>query len=370
MNLKRIIISVFIIAVFAAFLVLFNKIDKVPLINSSGKTYAKAEVTEILTENGAEAGGQAGAQYVMLDIKSGSHKGEQIKAVSNNGYLYGVQSKVGMTVTAVLYESNGEVIASVSGAYRINAVIVIALLFLLSIWLIGGRKGLTSIIGLIFTFVTILWLFLPMIYRGISPFFAAVVSCSLTTVVCMPLIGGITKKTLAAVISTVAGVVIAGLLAYIFGKMTGVTGYNVSEIDELMYISANTQIKVGELLFSGILIASLGAVMDVGMSVASAVDELHIKNPVMTRSELLKSGMNVGRDMMGTMSNTLILAFVGTSINTIVTMYAYDYPAMYIMNLYSTCIEIIRGISGSMAVVFTVPITAAISSLLSGKPES
>ena len=102
------------------------------------------------------------------------------------------------------------------------------------------------------------------------------------------------------------------------------------------------------------------------MSVSSAVEEVHKKNPALTGRELFVSGMNVGRDMMGTMSNTLILAFVGSSINTIVTTYAYDYSMMYTMNLYSTCIEIIRSISGSMGVIFTVPVAAAAAAFLYG----
>lgn len=362
--ITRVVFSTVILIIFTLFLVYLNNIEKIPLINNSGKTYAKAEVTEILTDNSAENGGRAGTQTVLLKIESGKYKGELLEAYSTDGYLYGVDSKPGMKVMAVISESNGEKVVTIGGIYRINALILIGLIFFVSIWLFGKKKGFLAIIGLIFTFITILWIFLPLVYRGMSPFLAAVISCALTTVVCVPLIGGMSKKTISATISTIAGVIIAGLLAFIFGKMTDVTGYNVSEIDELMFIASSTNIKVGELLFAGILIASLGAVMDVGMSVSSAIEELHRKNPQMNGKELFISGIRVGRDMMGTMSNTLILAFAGTSINTVVTIYAYNYPMMYTMNLYSTSIEIIRSISGSMGVIFTIPIAAAISSFL------
>lgn len=366
-EMKRIIFSLIILAAFTAVLVFVNgNIEKTPLINSEGKIYAKAVVTDILTDNSAENGERAGSQKVMVEIESGEYKGEQLEAYSTNGYLYGADSEIGMKVMAVISESSGEKVVSIGGVYRITPIIIIAALFLMSIWVIGGRRGVLAIIGLGFTFVTIIGLFLPMIYRGFSPFISAVISCIITTGVCMPLIGGMTKKTVSAVFSTVAGVVIAGVLAYLFGKMTDISGYNVSEIEELMFIAANTKIQIGELLFAGILIASMGAVMDVGMSVSSAVEEVHKKNPALTGRELFVSGMNVGRDMMGTMSNTLILAFVGSSINTIVTTYAYDYSMMYTMNLYSTCIEIIRSISGSMGVIFTVPVAAAAAAFLYG----
>lgn len=364
---KRIVISLIILVLFSEILVLVNgNIEKTPLINSEGKTYAKAEVVDIITENAAEQGEKAGSQKVLLEIKSGEFKGERLEAYSTDGYLYGADSEVGMTVMAVISESDGEKVVSVGGVYRGGAVALILVLFLVSIWAIGGRKGLLAIISLVFTLVTIIGLFLPMIYRGFSPFFAAVVSCVITTAVCMPLIGGMSKKTAASIFASIAGVVIAGVLAFLFGKLTDVSGYNVSDIDELMFIAANTDIKVEELLFAGILIASMGAVMDVSMSVVTAVEEIHIKNPGMSGKELFVSGMKVGNDTMGTMSNTLILAFVGSSINTLVTIYAYDYPMMYTMNLYSTCIEIIRGISGSMGVVFAVPIAAGASAFLYG----
>ena len=146
--------------------------------------------------------------------------------------------------------------------------------------------------------------------------------------------------------------------------MTDISGYNVSEIDELMFISQSTKIKPGELLFSGILISSLGAVMDVAMSIASAIEEIYRQNNKLSRKELFKSGMNVGKDAMGTMSNTLILAFVGTSINMVVTIYAYNYSYLYIINLLKIGIEIIQGVAGSMAIIYTVPIVSFVSSFL------
>ena len=125
-----------------------------------------------------------------------------------------------------------------------------------------------------------------------------------------------------------------------------------------------TDIKIGELLFAGILIASLGAVMDVGMSIASTLNELKEQNPQMMLKELFQSGMNVGRDMMGTMTNTLIFAYVGGAMTTLVINYAYDLSYRQLANSYVIGIEIMQGLSGSLGVVLTVPITALIASFL------
>ncbi|MCD8089542.1 MAG: YibE/F family protein [Clostridiales bacterium] len=173
---------------------------------------------------------------------------------------------------------------------------------------------------------------------------ASVISCSVTTVVTLYLLGGKSTKTCAAISGTVFGVVLAGIFAYIFCKITDISGLNVLEIDELAFIAANTKIKPGELLFSGILIASLGAVMDVAMTIASPCEEINRQNSNLTSRELFKSSMNVGKDAMGTMSNTLILAFAGSSINMLVTLYAYNYPYIYTINLLSVGIEIIKNV--------------------------
>lgn len=161
----------------------------------------------------------------------------------------------------------------------------------------------------------------------------------------------------------------AGVFALIFGKAAEISGYNVSDIENLIYVQDMTGIKVGELLFAGILIAALGAVMDVGMSVASTLNELKENNSDMKTGELFRSGMNVGRDMMGTMSNTLILAFTGGSINTLVFIYAYNYEYRQVMNMYSIGIELMQGLSSSMGVVLAVPFTSMIAAWLLGRKK-
>src|SRR5699024_9098266 len=163
---------------------------------------------------------------------------------------------------------------------------------LLTVWLLGGKKGFAAVCGLVFTFICIIYLFLPMIYRGVSPCWAAILVVAITTIVTMYLIGGASRKTISAIVGTIAGVGIAGIFAFICGKLTQISGYNVSDIDSLVYIQEKTGIKIGELLFAGILIAALGAVMDVAMSIASTIQEIHDKNPALTRKELSRSGIH------------------------------------------------------------------------------
>lgn len=340
----------------------FHGIEKTKLLDTDGRNFEKAEVTKVISGNISSSG--SGKQTVELKLLSGDHKGRYVEATSSQSYLFGAKCKKGMKVIAIVNKSRGELIASVYSVNRGPMIWVMVAIFVAIVIAVGGRKGVSSILSLIFTMLCIFYIFLPMIYQGISPIIAAVFVVIFTTVVTMAMVDGITKKSISAILGTIIGVVFAGIFAMIFGKVTTITGYNVSDIENLVYVSEMTDIKIGELLFAGILIASLGAVMDVGMSIASTINELKEQNPQMTSKELFQSGMNVGRDMMGTMSNTLILAFTGGSINTLVFIFAYNYEYLQVINMYSVGIEIMQGLSSSLGVIMAVPFTSYIASRL------
>lgn len=225
----------------------------------------------------------------------------------------------------------------------------------------GGKQGIKGALGLVFTFLCILFVYLPLVYRGFSPFWVAVLVCVVTTVVTLYLIGGPTKKTLVAAGGTIAGVIIAGVAATLFSMASGISGWNVSDIESLLTLWNVADIQVGGLLFSGLLISSLGAVMDVAMSIGSAIGEIHAQNPAISSRDLFRAGIHVGRDMMGTDSNTLILAFAGGSVSMLLLDYAYDLPYLQIINSNNIGIAIMQGLSGSFGIVLAVPITVLLA---------
>ena len=361
-NINSKVITFCFLIIFFIFLYFFNKIERVELVNSSVTSYLKAVVNEIVEDNIQEDGSRIGYQKVMLKVLSGKLKGQLIEGTSFAGYLYGADCTVGMKVIASIskYEDNAS--AAVYSYDRSNIIYIFVGLFLLMLWIIGGKKGFKSAIGLVFTFICIIYLFLPMLYKGYSPFLSAVIVIILITIVSLYLIDGITKKSISAMIGTIIGVIIAGICAAGFGYVAKISGYNVSEVEELVFVANNTELKVGGILFSAILIASLGAVMDVSMSISSTLTEIYNHNKNIGRVELFKSGINVGRDMMGTMSNTLILAFTGGSINTLILNYAYALKHNQIINMYEIGIEIMQGVSGSIAIILSVPLVSIISS--------
>ena len=364
-----------IIGTAAALLVLFgiiwyvsSSVKKTPLISEDGLEYAKATVVEIVKGNSGGnntgEGEMAGSQDVKVKITSGSHKGKTVEANNLNGYLYGANCQVG-TKVIVQISAYGDVInANVYNYDREYVMYALIGLFLLILCLIGGKRGIYSAIALVFTFICIIGLYLPLLYEGASPFPLTIAVVCLITIVSLLLIGGFTKKTVCATIGTIMGVAVSGIIAMLFGKLSHISGYNTEEIENLIYVAQNCKLQVGDLLYSGILIASLGAVMDVAMSVSTSLHEIKEQRSEITAKEIFKSGINIGRDMIGTMSNTLILAYVGGSLGLVMIIYAYSYQMHQILNMYSIAIEIMRGVAGTIGIILTVPITSLIMSVL------
>lgn len=366
----RYLIYLLFVCVFGVFVFKLNQVEKTELVVRTGQTFEKAEVTEILQDNLNSNGTRVGEQKVRVKMLTGARKGEKLDVTSSSGYLFGAACTVGMKVIVMQSVAGETTIASVYSQDREWVIYIFALLYLLALCVIGGKQGIKGCLGLIFTFFCVIFVYLPLVYLRFSPFWAAVFICFLTTLVTMYLIGGPTKKTCAATLGTLAGVVLAGLSAWCFSKASGISGYNVSDIETLMTLWNTNRIQVGGLLFSGLLISCLGAVMDVAMSISSAIDEIYKQNNSLTRKELFKAGMRVGRDMMGTDSNTLILAFAGSSVSTLLLDYAYDLPYQQIINSNNIGIAIMQGLAGSFGIVLSVPLTVLICTVLFHKNEA
>ena len=362
-------VPLLLLAVFALFVVWLNQGERLALVNREGQTFEKGVVTEILQDNLQPDGSRVGEQRVLVRMTTGVRAGQELETTSSSGFLFGAGCTVGMRVIVMQSVAGDSTITSVYTQDREWVIYGFAAAYLLVLCLVGGKQGLKGALGLVFTFFCILFVYLPLVYRGWSPFWVAVFLCVVTTLVTMYLIGGPTKKTLVATGGTVAGVVIAGVAATLFSLATGISGWNVSDIESLLTLSSTSGVQVGGLLFSGLLISSLGAVMDVAMSIGSAIAELHAQNPAISRRALFQAGMHVGRDMMGTDSNTLILAFAGGSVSMLVLDYAYDLPYQQIINSNNIGIAIMQGLSGSFGIVLAVPVTVALAVLLYTAPR-
>jgi uncharacterized membrane protein len=365
----RHLIYLLLVCVFAVFVIKLNQVEKTELVVRTGQTFEKAKVVKILQDNLEENGTRVGEQKVRVRMLTGVRKGEELDITSSSGYLFGAACKPGMRVIVMQSVAGDSTVASVYTQDREGVIYIFALIYLLALCLIGGKQGIKGCLGLIFTFFCVIFVYLPLVYLKFSPFWTAVFVCFITTLVTMYLIGGPTRKTCAATLGTLAGVVLAGISAWCFSKASGISGFNVSDIETLMTLWNTNRIQVGGLLFSGLLISCLGAVMDVAMSISSAIDEIYRQNTSLTRKELFKAGLRVGRDMMGTDSNTLILAFAGSSVSTLLLDYSYDLPYQQIINSNNIGIAIMQGLAGSFGIVLSVPFTVLICTVLFHKSK-
>lgn len=348
------------IALILAGLLQLNQVTKPELVNTDGRSFQEATVTGILQDNIQENGSRIGDQIVSLRLEDGS----EVEANSPNGLLFGTVCEPGMSVIAMASKTGSLSSFTVYSYDRFKAVVGFLSFFCLLLMVVGGKKGVKSVLALVITFVSFLFFFFPLIMHGIAPLAAAVITSCLILALTVWLICGSTCKALAAGIAAFGGVLSAGISAEVFGQMAHLSGYNVSNIEALLFVGQNTRIDVGQLLFAGILFASLGAVLDIAMDVSAAVSELHQMNPEKNARTLFQSGMNVGQDVMGTMAATLILAVFGGSLGTWVLDYVYDLPFLQLVNSNSLDIVIMQGLSGGIGVIMTVPLASAASALL------
>jgi uncharacterized membrane protein len=263
---------------------------------------------------------------------------------------------------------DGSPVFNVADYVRDTPVYWLAFFFALLLVVVGGMKGLKSLASLVITISLIFLVLFPMTLWGYNPLLVSIVIAGAVSLIVFFIVGGRTIKSLAAAVGTLLGVAIAGLLAYVIGNMMHLTGMSSEESRILLY-SMDLKINYQGLLFGSILIGALGAIMDVGMSIASAIDEVRKVHPEANFKNLFLAGMNVGRDVMGTMSNTLILAYTGSALPLLLLLIANNMSLSKILNMEMIAVEAVRALAGSIGLVLCIPLTALISAFLYTKPE-
>lgn len=237
---------------------------------------------------------------------------------------------------------------------------------------VGRGKGGWSLLGLGYTVFVILFFMVQAIFHGWSAMGSVVATIAVSTFASLILLGGIGRKTFAATAATLLGTALSGALFWIFSQMLHISGYNLESAESLLMITQSTGMELRPMLMMSVLIAALGAVMDVGMSIAASLEEIHMLNPALGAKALMGSGMRIGRDMIGTMTNTLILAYTGTALTTMILLLAYGYDMGHLLNSDYLAMELAQGIASTGGVVLTVPVASAISALVytRGKTEN
>lgn len=369
-NLLKLIVAACFLALFACMLLWANSDQPSSgITDTTGTEYETARVLEILSDNTvadeAIEGRLRGSMLLRLEMLTGRYTGDIVVVTNYFSAMYNVDVGEGDTVS-VRVDTTGlntyEV--SIYNYNRVPWIIGIALAFALALIVIGGWQGFRALVGLVFTFVCIVWLLLPLALKGWATVPLTVAIVGVTSTVCFWLLGGWQPKIVSAALGTLCGVIFAALLGQIAIDLLHATAYTMDEAEGLILARGDSGVQLEGLLLSGILIAAEGAVMDTSMSVASAMTELKTKRPDIGMKELFISGMRIGRDATGTMANTLVLAFAGSSLNMMVLIYSYHVSFIQLMNTDFIAVELVRAVAGSMGIILTVPCVSIISAKL------
>lgn len=324
--------------------------------------------TDIKTDNSSET-------YCNADVKvlSGKLKGQTI-TVQNflDGNANGEQSSsksIAKLGDEVLLSIDQDTKGNIKNAYiydvvRYKYIYKLGTAFIILLILVGGKKGVKSVITLAITGFAVLKILIPLVMKGYNATVVSSIICIFVIVVNLLIISGKNKKTLAAIIGTSGGVLTAGAIAIFSNTILRVNGLTDEEVQSMIYTIQNPNFNFTGLLFAGIIMGALGAVMDVSMSIASSMKEIRDIRPDITRKELIRSGMNVGKDIMGTMANTLILAYAGGALFMMIMVASYTKSISTAINQDIIASEILKALAGSIGLIFSVPITVIVSAIL------
>lgn len=256
-----------------------------------------------------------------------------------------------------------------NGFVRINGILILGGIFLVLLLIFGRVKGLSAILSLGLTCVAIFTVFIPAILTGRNIYLSAIVICTFSIIVTLFLLNGINKKSFSAVIGCFGGVVIAGLLTLFMSRFLPLTGIVDGDSISLLNLPTENPIDLKGIIFAGIIIGAVGAIMDVAVSISSAMGELKEQAPNLTFREMYKSGINIGRDIMGSMTNTLVLAYIGSSLSLILILIVHSSSLAELLSKEFIIVEILQALVGSMGILMTIPLTAAFCALFFGKKE-
>lgn len=314
-----------------------------------------------------------GTQSLVLEISQGRWKGQSIAA---DNPLYGTFEldkifKPGDRAFTVLSINNeGNIVsARVMDHYRLDVIFILLGLFFLFLFIFAGFTGLKAILSFVLTGVVIWKILLPGFLAGISPLpFAFGIVCFLTGSIIF-LVGGTNRKGLHAFLGSISGVGLTCLLSLFFGHLFKLHGA-VRPFAETLLQSGHFYLDMTGIFLAGIFISASGAVMDIAMDVAAAVDEIKNHAPQISRLELMLSGLKVARPVIGTMTTTLVFAYSGGFTAMFMAFIAQGVPLLNVINMHYVAAEILQTVVGSFGLVSVAPFTALISSFLGGKKNN
>ncbi len=296
-----------------------------------------------------------------------SLRGKTIDVVQEIDKTYAFSPKQveqGDTILVEGYTQDGEMFYYFGDFVRITPLLWLLVIFCVLVIVFSRMQGLKTVISLGFTCLSVFVVLIPAILNGRNIYFWSIAVCVFITVMTLCIISGFNVKSLCAGIGCVCGVLCSGLIVLIMDKFLNMTGLLEEESVYLIQLYPDNPINLKAIIFAMIIVGAVGAVMDVSMSISSSLYELRIKSPDIPPKELMKSGFTIGRDMMGTMANTLVLAYIGSSLTSVLLLVAYNARLEQVVNKEMIVAEILQALAGSMGMLLTLPLTSAVCAVI------
>lgn len=372
-----IIVRVTVLILSIIFLIIGNKIatKDLHIFQNDFKSDTVAKVIEISDRK--QVDGTVNGQIIGVDIYiffkceilNGENKGEIVDVIQRNDALNGIDLKeveVGDKVM-IFDDINMENSSSnwtLIDYYRIDGIVYLAVIFCIMVILITRRRGINILLTLALTCTVVFFVFIPSILTGANIYNMSLITCLYVIVSTLLILNGPSKKTLATVVGCFSGVIVAGIIAIVMDYVLKLTGVVDEHSIYLTLLETSTPINLRAIIFAAIIIGSLGAVMDVAMDISSALYEISENVDSISFRKLYKSGMTIGNDIMGTMANTLVLAYIGSSLSSILLILVNSSSALQLLNRECIITEILQALVGSMGLLITIPLTTCVCSLL------
>ena len=325
----------------------------------------RARVVAVLEEGTIDQGEfEQPYQRLRLRIGEGSLRGQEVDVD------YGL---LGLTSQTLLFHAGDQVLVQhiravdgqdtflISDYVRTGPLLWLTLLFVVATLLLSGWQGLRSLVGMGINLVVIIWFIVPQILAGRNPMTVAILSAVVMMGISLYLVYGWKQKTHVAVAGLFASLVLTGFLASWFVSWTRLSGFGAEEASFLQ--AAGVQVSPRGLLLAGIIIGALGVLDDVAIGQSSAISELSRANPDLGWQALFGHGMNIGRDHIAAMVNTLVLAYAGAALPMLLLFSVYSEPLGVTLNREIIVEEIVRTIVGSLGLLAGVPLTSLIGAL-------
>ena len=329
------------------------------------QTVVKGKVISV--ENGQKTQGEdqtSFPQKLTIKLLEGVMKGQTIKVdYTANDLMYPPLKRNETAILTELTMSDNKTSFQMTGIYRFDAVLYVLAIFLLMVIVVTGKKGIGAILGLIISFAIIIKFLIPQILSGADPLLTCVIAAFFILLVTTYVAHGISRQTTMALFATVIALLFTLGFAYAAVYVTQLTGYSASDSLDLHY-AVKHFLDIRGIFLGGIIIASVGALNDVTTTQAAAIFELAKINPKISRRELWKRGMSVGREHAISLINTLVLAYSGASLSLFLflSINKYNLPIWSLLNSELISGEIVKTVAGTIGLILAVPIVTIISS--------